>query len=156
MNRTVQLGYTLIELMVVLAITSILTASAFSGWQQWQQNQRLEESARQVQQFLSRVRAWANWHNSGQGLWLIEGENSCLGSGLRPAAGCAPAHRLQLQLTHPDVAITKMVGEPGFYGLRNAAKPGHIEIASAGGKRRIIISAFGRIRRCNPQQEGCL
>lgn len=154
MNRTSQLGFTLIELMVVLAIAVVLTGGAFSGWQHWQQIQRLEESSRQVQQFLLRLRSWANWHNSGQSVWLIDGNPGCLGSGKKPES-CVASQRMQLVLPYADVVISKIVGEPGFYGVRNTAKAGHLELSGKAGTRRIIISAFGRIRQCQPQEENC-
>uniref|UniRef100_UPI00403F3226 prepilin-type N-terminal cleavage/methylation domain-containing protein n=1 Tax=unclassified Erwinia TaxID=2622719 RepID=UPI00403F3226 len=54
MNR--MRGFTLTELLIVMMIASMLTLGAFSGWQSWQQLQRLNDSARQIQHFLLRLR----------------------------------------------------------------------------------------------------
>ena len=142
------------ELLLALAIVGLLGSAALQGWQSWQQRQRMQDTARQLQRFLYGVRTWADWHNSEQSLWLLAGERWCLGSGVKPDAGCADARRLQLRAPHPQVRIIAIEGEPGFYGRRNAAKAGHIDFGEGALRWRMIISARGRIRLC--QAAPCL
>ncbi|MEQ4529798.1 MAG: prepilin-type N-terminal cleavage/methylation domain-containing protein [Mixta sp.] len=141
-------GFTLPELMLVLAIVSLLSIAALRGWQSWQQHQRMDETARRLQQFLHGVRAWANWHNSDQPLWLLAGDRWCLGSGEVPVTSCRAGRRLQLLAPHPQVQIIEIEGTPGFYGKRNVAKAGHIIFGEGDLRWRMIISARGRIRLC--------
>lgn len=141
-------GFTLIELLLVVTIAGLLSLASLQGWQSWQQRQRMQETARQLQRFLHGVRAWANWHNQPQPLWLLTGERWCLGSGVVPATGCERGHRLQLLAPHPQVQILAMEGAPGFYGKRNVAKAGHIIFGEGQLRWRVIISSRGRIRVC--------
>lgn len=147
-------GFTLVELLLVLAIVSLLSGAALQSWQSWQQRQRMQDTAQQLQRFLHGVRAWANWHNSEQPLWLLAGERWCLGSGNKPAGGCASGRRLQLLAPHPQVQIIAIEGTPGFFGRRNVAKAGHIIFGEGTLRWRMIISARGRIRLC--QAAPCL
>lgn len=148
MKKTRTNGFTLLELLLVLAIAALLSLTSLQGWQSWQQRQRMQETAQHLLRFLHGVRAWANWHNRDQPLWLLSGERWCLGSGAVPAAGCERGRRLQLLAPHPQVAIFAIEGEPGFYGKRNVAKAGHIVFGEGALRWRVIISSRGRIRLC--------
>ena len=48
-----------------------------------------------------------------------------------------------------------LIGEPGFYGRRDVARPGSIALESAAGRWRVILSARARIRVCQPGEKGC-
>lgn len=148
-------GFTLPELLFVLVIVGILSLGALQGWQRWQQRQQLRETAQQLQGFLQRLRAQANWQNQDRALWLMPGERWCLGSGPKPDAGCERGRRLQFIAPYPGVSLTSVRGEPGFYGRRNMAKAGSLEFGNASGRLRLIISARARIRLCQPEEQGC-
>ncbi|MCU5774651.1 prepilin peptidase-dependent protein [Erwiniaceae bacterium BAC15a-03b] len=147
-------GYTLPELLIVLVIAGILGVSAVAGWVRWQQQQRLTETALQIQHFLHQLRAWANWHNSEQVLWLKPGERWCLGSGVMPDGACENGRRDQLIAPHADVQLLNITQGMGFYGKRSVARAGNIEFANGAGNWRIIVSARARIRLCKPEEQG--
>ncbi|WP_354292684.1 prepilin peptidase-dependent protein [Paramixta manurensis] len=149
-------GYTLIELLIVLTIAGLLSIGSLAGWQSWQQRQRLNDTARQLQRFLHGVRIFASWHNTAQRLWLKQGTRWCLGSGMMPENRCEPGRRLQLVAPHPTVKITAVIGEPGFFGLRDVARPGSIVFSDGHVTWRVVISSRGRIRLCKTEQESCL
>jgi len=148
-------GFTLAELLFVLVIVGILSLGALQGWQRWQQRQQLRETAQQLQGFLQRLRAQANWQNQDRVLWLIPGERGCLGSGPKPDGGCVRSGRLQFVAPYADVQMLSLRGEPGFYGRRNMAKAGSLAFGNASGRLRLIISARARIRLCQPEELGC-
>ncbi|MBA2815545.1 prepilin-type N-terminal cleavage/methylation domain-containing protein [Candidatus Pantoea persica] len=87
MKRDAEQGFTLTELLLVLAIVGLLSLGAM---QRWQQRQQLRDTAQQLQGFLQGLRAEANWQNAERLFWLRPGERWCLGSGPEPAEGCAP------------------------------------------------------------------
>ncbi|MEZ3499598.1 prepilin peptidase-dependent protein [Pantoea sp. KPR_PJ] len=148
-------GFTLPELLFVLVIVSMLSLSALQGWQRWQQRQQLWETARQLQSFLLRLRAQANWQNQDRVLWLLPGDRWCLGSGPKPSGSCERGKTLQFVSPYPDVNVTGLRGEPGFYGRHNMAKAGSLTFSNASGRLSLIISARARIRLCQPEEERC-
>ncbi|RPE03455.1 prepilin peptidase-dependent protein [Candidatus Pantoea deserta] len=155
MNRENHHGFTLPELLCVLVIVAVLSLSALQGWQRWQQRQQLRETAQQLHGFLQRLRAQANWQNQQRLLWLMPGDRWCLGSGPKPDAGCERGKRMQFVAPYPGVRVVGLRGEPGFYGRRNMAKAGSLAFGNASGTLRLIISARGRIRLCQPEEQGC-
>jgi len=155
MNRNDNHGFTLPELLLVMVIAGILSVGALQGWQRWQQYQQLRDSVLQLQGFLLRLRAHANWHNRDLTLWLQSGENGCLGAGAKPAEGCALPSRWLFKPPHDSVRLVAITGDVGFYGRRDVARPGSIDLASAAGRWRLIISARARIRACQPGEKGC-
>ncbi|MEM6162140.1 prepilin-type N-terminal cleavage/methylation domain-containing protein [Erwinia sp. P6884] len=147
-------GFTLGEVLIVMVIAGILSASAVSGWQRWQQQQRLNDTARQVQLFLMRLRSEANWHNVPRLLWLLPGGAGCLGSG--PVAQvCDPKNRLAFRGPGGGIQLLSLTPETGFYGRRSVAKPGRVIIAGQVGERHILISSRGRVRICQPEKALC-
>lgn len=136
---------------MVIALVSVLSLGAWQGWQQWQLLQQLNDSARQVQGLLLRVRSDAWWHNADRLIWLKPGNPWCLGSSAAAKSCDIPAPQ-RLLAPWPDVSLRSMTAEMGFYGRKNTARPGSIVIASRAGVRRIIVSTRGRVRVC-PQTE---
>lgn len=155
MNRNDENGFTLPELLLVMVIAGVLGLGTFQGWQRWQQHQQLRESVLQLQGFLLRLRAHASWHNTETSLWLLSGAPGCVGSGTRPAEGCQSTSRWIYQPPYADVRLVSISGEPGFYGRRDVARAGSIDIESSAGRWRLIISARARIRACPAGEKGC-
>lgn len=148
-------GFTLPELLLVMVIAGMLSLAAMNGWQRWQQRQALLDSAQQLQGFLLRLRAQANRQNSDLVLWSQPGEPWCIGAGSRPVTGCGHGKGLHFIAPHPDVVLYGIRGEPGFYGRRNVARAGSIELGNRAGRIRLIISARARIRLCMIDEETC-
>jgi len=154
--KTAQLrGFTLPELLLVMVIAGLLSLAALQGWQRWQQRQQLRDSAQQLQGFLVRLRTQANRHNSDLVLWSLSGEHWCIGAGSRPVAGCSHGNKQHFISPHAGVVLYGIRGEPGFYGRRNVARAGSIELGNNSGRIRLIISARARIRLCISDEETC-
>lgn len=141
-------GFTLTELLIVMVIASIVTLGATGSWLHWQQLQRLDDSARQVQHFLLRLRAEANEHNSQLLLWRSGKKVWCIGSG--PPLPCATSSRI-LPAPWAEVSLHALTEGMGFYGRRNVAKPGRIVLRGAAGERHIFVSSRGRVRICRDE-----
>ncbi|KAF6653744.1 prepilin-type N-terminal cleavage/methylation domain-containing protein [Enterobacteriaceae bacterium EKM102V] len=148
-------GFTLPELLLVMVIAGMLSLAALHGWQRWQQRQQLRDSAQQLQGFLLRLRTQANRQNRDLILWSQPGSPWCIGAGRLPAAGCERGKRLHFIAPHAGVTLYGLRGEPGFYGRRNVARAGSIELGNAAGRIWLIISARARIRLCLNDEENC-
>ncbi|MDE8742407.1 prepilin peptidase-dependent protein [Pectobacterium polaris] len=150
-------GFTLLELLVVLTIVALMAGGGLHGWIQYQQAIRLEQSAQQLLDFLSRVQANAYWHNETRTTKLIpQGDLWCMVTGLNEKQAeetCRENHPGQFVRRTQDVVLAKFTSNVfTFFGLRNAAQAGHISLSNSAGQLRLIISVRGRIRLCSEAQ----
>ncbi|MBA0162818.1 prepilin peptidase-dependent protein [Pectobacterium versatile] len=150
-------GFTLLELLVVLTIVALMAGGGLHGWIQYQQAIRLEQSAQQLLDFLSRVQANAYWHNETRTAKLIpQGELWCMVAGQNEKQAedtCRENHPRQFVRRTQDVVLAKFTSNVfTFFGLRNAAQAGHISLSNSAGQLRLIISVRGRMRMCSESQ----
>ncbi|MEQ9969922.1 prepilin peptidase-dependent protein [Pectobacterium carotovorum] len=150
-------GFTLLELLVVLTIVALMAGGGLHGWIQYQQAIRLEQSAQQLLDFLSRVQANAYWHNETRMAKLIlQGKLWCMVAGQNEKQienTCNENHPGQFVRRTQDVVLAKFTSNVfTFFGLRNAAQAGHISLSNSAGQVRLIISVRGRIRLCSESQ----
>lgn len=147
--KTKQYGYSLVEILVVMAIVMITAGGGIHGWRHWQSQSRLQQTAQALNDYLQQVRHGANGYNQTREIRHVEALGRwCLNSGPLPLASCA-AGRADLFLPPwPDVALASITEGLAFYGLRNTAWPGHIGLANRAGEVRLIVSTQGRIRLC--------
>ncbi|MDY4314542.1 prepilin peptidase-dependent protein [Pectobacterium actinidiae] len=150
-------GFTLLELLVVLTIVALMAGGGLHGWIQYQQAIRLEQSAQQLLDFLSRVQANAYWHNETRTAKLIQqGERWCMVAGQnekQTEETCRENHPGQFVRRTQDVVLATFTSNVfTFFGLRNAAQAGHISLSNAAGQVRLIISVRGRMRLCSESQ----
>ncbi|MDC9821244.1 prepilin peptidase-dependent protein [Pectobacterium polonicum] len=150
-------GFTLLELLVVLTIVALMAGGGLHGWIQYQQAIRLEQSAQQLLDFLSRVQANAYWHNETQTVKLQQqGMLWCIviGQGEKQVEDvCRENHPRQFVRRSQDVVLATFTSNVfTFFGLRNAAQAGHISLSNAAGQLRLVISVRGRMRLCSESQ----
>lgn len=147
----------MLELLVVLTIVALMAGGGLHGWMQYQQAIRLEQSAQQLLDFLSRVQANAYWHNETRTVKLIpQGDLWCMVAGQNEKQveeTCRENHPGQFVRRTQDVVLAKFTNNVfTFFGLRNAAQAGHISLSNSAGQLRLIISVRGRIRLCSEAQ----
>ncbi|MBS4430898.1 prepilin peptidase-dependent protein [Pectobacterium punjabense] len=150
-------GFTLLELLVVLTIVALMAGGGLHGWVQYQQAIRLEQSAQQLLDFLSRVQANAYWHNETQTVKLQQhGVLWCIVIGQSEKQVedvCHENHPRQFVRRSQDVVLATFTSHVfTFFGLRNAAQAGHISLSNAAGRLRLVISVRGRMRLCSESQ----
>lgn len=150
-------GYTLIEMLVALALMLILSAGGLYGWQSWQRQQRLWQTACQVRDYLVMLRNDANWHNRDRFPRHEQSELGwCLNAISPEQAGCGTQNIYVLRPLWPDVEVSDITPALGFYGLRNTAWPGHITLKSGAESWSLVVSNWGRIRLCKGSNlQGC-
>lgn len=147
----------MLELLVVLTIVALMAGGGLHGWMQYQQAIRLEQSAQQLLDFLSRVQANAYWHNETRTVKLIpQGDLWCMVAGQNEKQAeetCRENHPGQFVRRTQDVVLAKFTSNVfTFFGLRNAAQAGHISLSNSAGQLRLIISVRGRMRLCSESQ----
>ncbi|MBF3313990.1 prepilin-type N-terminal cleavage/methylation domain-containing protein, partial [Leptospira borgpetersenii serovar Hardjo-bovis] len=88
MNRKQQ-GFSLVEMMVAMAIVLILSAGGFTAWQGWQAQQRLIQTVHQLRSYLTLLRNDANWYNRERQVRAKrDGDRWCLTSDAAGSQGC--------------------------------------------------------------------
>ncbi|KAA8997619.1 prepilin peptidase-dependent protein [Affinibrenneria salicis] len=150
-----QQGFTLPELLMAIMLVALMAGGGLRSGHAYLQALRLEQHARQLLDFLTRAQAGARWHNHNRTLWVIHaGSGWCLVTGFSPAGGCPSAGGARVFM--PDDRRIELAEYTArrfdFYGLRNAAQPGHLTLANPAGRIRLVISVRGRLRLCSERQ----
>lgn len=141
-------GVSLLEMLLLLMLLASLSIYAVEHYQQQLARLQLEQAARQLLMFLQRQQQKAFIENRQILLWAIEGERGCVGIQPHRHPGCREA-LAQFVVLYPDIILKAQLKETaGFYGLRNSAQAGHIELHNRIGEIKAIWSAQGRIRLC--------
>ncbi len=142
----------LIELLVVVLLAGILAFFSISSWYSYQQAIKLETTAQQLLAFLTRLQAEANWYNKEISLW-VRRHPWCLGRS-------ELAQQCEIQSTgifippYAGIVLSEFnFKEMTFYGLRNTATPGHIQLTNASGKIRAVLTGQGRLRLCSEHRQ---
>ncbi|BDH44747.1 prepilin peptidase-dependent protein A [Salmonella enterica subsp. enterica serovar Choleraesuis] len=150
-------GFTLVELIVAMAIVALLGSGGWWSMARWQQQQRLWQGAQALRQFLQYQRERAE---AGNLTLQITAERPASGWRLR-ANPIGLMHKPDnerlhsLRLKAGDIELLDITDRLAFYGGRNTAWPGHITIGNGSGRWRVVISAWGRIRLCRPEEGRC-
>lgn len=143
-------GFSLIEIMIVIVMIAMLSSGGIYGFQQWQQHQQLWQITHQLSQFLHYLRSDANAYNRDHLLTFHQQHKGwCFTSQPYGHLPCEATSQWQFIPRFKDVSMVEMTHGLGFYGVMNTAKPGHIIVSNPAGKRKIIISVWGRIRSCS-------
>lgn len=151
-RREEELGMSLIEMMVVVALVAVCALWGMHNWHSYRQALKLEQHAQQLRLYLYGIQAEANNYNRAAVLWAIGGAGGCAGTGERPS-DCNNATGKIFTLDEPDIALSESAESTmGFYGVRNAALAGHLTLMNSAGRLRVVLSARGRMRLCSEVQ----
>lgn len=134
-------GFSTIEIVVVVAIASIVMAMALPGWKSWSHSAALNSSTRQIQSELHSIKMRAAAENVGfQLAYLQDANNYTIQRESKP---------LQTKPINQGTTITKS-GTISF-SPRGTAGANRVRLRnSAGVCRQIVVSATGRVRVCTP------
>ncbi|MGH7774012.1 MAG: GspH/FimT family pseudopilin [Candidatus Binatia bacterium] len=138
------LGFTLLELIVALAIFSILAAIALPNWSALLPTYRLKSSARQVQSELHRIKMQAVSENVSFRLVFSEGALDYTVQRASDALATKPL---------PEGIVITETGTISF-SPRGTAGANRVRLQNVKGEcTQVVVSPTGRIRICKPS--GC-
>lgn len=132
-------GFTLLEMMVVMLLISSMAVYGLHGFKQQRMALQLEQTSLQLLAFLQQAQQRAFAENSTAQIVVDASQRSV--NVKNTARRFTPST--------PDISIaSQMSKSAGFYGIRNNAMAGHIELSSEAGTVSAIWSAQGRLRLC--------
>jgi type IV fimbrial biogenesis protein FimT len=155
-----QRGFSMIELMIGLAVLAILISFAVPGMRTWLQNSQLRATAESIQNGLQLARSEAVRRNarvtfalSGVG-WTVSA-TSVIQTGTTESAGKSEVAFSQTPLVLAGTVVFSGVGRTvpaadTTFDITNSAGG---TCAAAGGKMRclrVTVTAGGQIRMCDP------
>jgi prepilin-type N-terminal cleavage/methylation domain-containing protein len=134
-------GFSLMELLAVMAFMGILAAIALPNWRDLLPSYALNNSTRQIQSELHSIKMRAAAENSGFQLSYLQGASEyTIQRDSKP---------LQTKPIAQGTTITK-TGTIAF-SPRGTAGANRVRLRSANGAcRQIIVTATGRVRVCTP------
>lgn len=123
-------GYSLMELVVALAVSAVLGASALPIFTQQTESLLLQKEARRWLSYLQQVKSKSIANKESIEIDLVTVSRDSEASGI------------QIKYTYtPYAPLT-------FYGESAIATPGHIRLIGKSRQVKVIISSIGRIRVC--------
>ncbi|NLS52965.1 prepilin-type N-terminal cleavage/methylation domain-containing protein [Hafnia alvei] len=136
-------GFTLLEMMVVMLLVSSMALYGLHGFRQQHMALQLEQAGLALLTFLQQAQRRAFAENSTVQIEVNAEQRS---------VGIQNTSRKYLP-SSPDIAVaSQLTKNSGFYGVRNNALAGHIDLSNLAGTVSIIWSAQGRLRLCAQPQ----
>jgi type IV fimbrial biogenesis protein FimT len=134
-------GFSMIELIVALAVMGIVAAIALPNWNSLLPGYALNNSTRQVQSELHNIKMRAAAENIGFQLVYLQG-----------ASGYAIQRDSTTLVTKPLAEGTTITKEGTIsFSPRGTAGANRVRLRNtAGACRQVIVSATGRVRICTP------
>lgn len=159
MNKKRSLGFTLVELMVTVAIIGILASIAVPSYQDMIERNRLKEAVESLKSDMMFARTEAIKRsaiinvaideNGSDWCYGINDDNTACACGTAGDCGIKAVAGNQFQGTSVDADFST-----NFNFRRGTAGNGTVIISSANYAARVIVSTMGRIRVCSSDLGG--
>ncbi|WP_434526964.1 prepilin peptidase-dependent protein [Photorhabdus asymbiotica] len=145
-----QLGFSLLELMIVIVLVSMFSLWGIQKWGNHQERTRLQDSVQKILTFIARQQSLANYLNKEVVLWLRTGKDWCIALSNTVSVDCDLENIAGIKSPYQDVVISSATKEQiAFHGIRNTMIPASFTLANSAGEISVIFSSRGRVRACS-------
>lgn len=136
-------GFTLLEMMVVMLLVSSMALYGLHGFRQQRMALQLEQAGQALLIFLQQAQRRAFAENSTVQIEVDAEQRS---------VKVQNTSRKYVPSSSDIAVASQLTKNAGFYGVRNNALAGHIELSNPVGTVSVIWSAQGRLRLCAQPQ----
>lgn len=138
-------GFTLLEMMVVMLLVSSMALYSLHGFKQQRMALQLEQAGQVLLTFLQQAQRRAFAENSTVQIEVNAEQRS---------VGIQNTSRMYVYVpSSSDITVvSQLTKNAGFYGVRNNALAGHVDLSNSAGTVSVIWSAQGRLRLCAQPQ----
>ncbi|MEG2553487.1 MAG: prepilin-type N-terminal cleavage/methylation domain-containing protein [Hafnia sp.] len=136
-------GFTLLEMMVVMLLVSSMALYGLHGFKQQRMALQLEQAGQVLLTFLQQAQRRAFAENSTVQIEVNAEQRS---------VGIQNTSRMYVPSSSDITVASQLTKNAGFYGVRNNALAGHIDLSNSAGTVSVIWSAQGRLRLCAQPQ----
>lgn len=143
-------GFSLIEVLVIICISTILAAIGIQQWKSLQLRNELIVTTQQLAYFLNEVEVMAYTHNDTYNLHLFSSP-WCLAVTKEERPNSCEQGLLKFNKPYDSVVINGLTDKKtiSFWGRRNMAQTMSFQLKNDIGITKVIISFRGRIRFCS-------
>ncbi|WP_392560302.1 prepilin-type N-terminal cleavage/methylation domain-containing protein [Orbus mooreae] len=144
-------GFSLLELLIVIAISAILASIGVSSWRDIQLRSELSGTTFELIAFLNEVKVNANIHNINHFVYLLQNgaSNWCLAVTLKNKPTDCQTKFQFISTNNIEISGLTTQSTLIFYGQRSMAQATTIRLKNSIGESRIIVSNKGRVRYCS-------
>lgn len=136
-------GFTLLEMMVVMLLVSSMALYGLHGFKLQRMALQLEQAGQVLLTFLQQAQRRAFAENSTVQIEVNAEQRS---------VGIQNTSRMYVPSSSDITVASQLTKNAGFYGVRNNALAGHIDLSNSAGTVSVIWSAQGRLRLCAQPQ----
>ena len=147
-NRTREIGFTLLELMIIVAILGILTALAAPSFTSLLERRKIIAAAEAIQSDLRWARGEAIKRNTDVTVSFTPGAGGVWKYVITPATKTVDSATIP---EFGNIALAENFGsdDTQFDRTRGISENGTVTLTSSAGEVRIILSPLGRARICS-------
>jgi len=161
-----QQGFTLVELLIVIAIIAILLSLAAPSFNEFFEKNRLKRAAEEVYGLVTKARAETVIRDADMTV-AVDTATWCLGYAATPGCDCtlAVGEAASCSVSVAGTPVLQVVDASSFSGIdidngsndstfmsvQGTADGGNIHLKTDGGwELKVIVSGMGRVRICAP------
>lgn len=149
MSKSKNLGFTLVELMVTIAVIAIIATVVVPVYQGWRERIRIRGAAENTYSMLQYARSEGVKQNCDRmNVDITEGANWSISMSVPAGSNCVPPDFLISSVDYPGTELESNVATLWFEGGRGISNGGTLQFTGPDNAANVVISLRGRVTLC--------